>query len=55
MLYSDVVIKKGKNKFWLSYLSWQDSTPTEVSKIFFNLIRNRMELNSDKSIMTEKK
>lgn len=55
MLYSDVIIKKGKTKFWLIHLSWQDSVPTEVGKIFSNLIRNRMELYSDKSITTEKK
>lgn len=48
-----VLIKKGK-KFWLIYLSQQDSAPTEVGKIFSNLIRNRMELYSDKSITTEK-
>lgn len=32
----------------------KNSAPTEVGKIFSNLIRNRMELYSDKSITTEK-
>lgn len=54
MLYSDVIIKKGKNKFWLIYLSWQDSAPTEVGKIFSNLIRNRMDCIQIKALRQRK-